>query len=382
MNRHERYMWSENRSETLPALMARLVEAYECNPERSAAIMRFRHLPGSSLVSQNPVNSAVADALSQSNSQAAQETFHRTLHDGSSQRQRYSELIETWHRGNEHLLEDELNDDLASGDSAWMRTAPEKERFDDTPDKIERMMESPNLAMYLREQNENQVQRYQKEAEMLETIPAMKEEWAERFGVDSALPADEFVRLCHLAQVRQMEEADLGFLRAPSSTVFWAKELVGRLAEVVEREDAIAKHPIARLSPEVPNGIRVLFEQAHLAYLFDFDIPCTLTCGALVEEAFQVRFAEMFSTWDEDYLEARKRGEKPHALAFREKIDRVVERYPFVEPAKRHAIEVWDARTRAMHKPEEYIRRDRNNSEAILSYARAVLKTLFEPVPD
>lgn len=378
-------MWNECRSDTLPALIARLVEAYECNPERSAAVMRFKYLPGKHREAQNPVNDVVAETLDQSESQATQETFDRTLHVGSLQQQRFSELLDRWRQGNEALLLDELNDDLALGDFPWMRTVLEKERFDDTPDKIERMMESPTLAEYLLAQSEKEKLEYQKEAEAMDRLPALKEEWAKRFGVDPKLPSDEFVRLCHLASLRQIEDRDLDSLRAPSSMVFWAKELVGRLAEIIEREDAITKHPIAAFGSKVPDGIRVLFEQAHLAYLFDFDIPCTLTCGALIEEAFQERFKEMFNGWDMQFKDAMRRFKeskgqerKPHGLAFWEKIDKVAQQNPFASAAKHLAIRIWDARSLAMHHPEEYFQQLNYKSKDALFDTRQVLTILFE----
>jgi len=38
-------------------------------------------------------------------------------------------------------------------------------------------------------------------------------------------------------------------------------------------------------------ALSVLFEQAHLCYLFNLEIPCAMTCGSLIEEAIEVKFS-------------------------------------------------------------------------------------------
>jgi hypothetical protein len=169
-------------------------------------------------------------------------------------------------------------------------------------------------------------------------------------------------------------------LKSGNLWIYWAKELVGMLPAVTRRAVELGKHPISQMpNDRVPEGLRALFKQAHLSYLFGLEIPCTLTCGALVEEAFQVRFQEMFGAWDKEYLDGRKKGERPHALTFREKIDRVVAESPFALPARKLAIGVWDARSKAMHKPEDYLGQERYKSATILSDTRKVLKILYEP---
>jgi hypothetical protein len=159
----------------------------------------------------------------------------------------------------------------------------------------------------------------------------------------------------------------------------WAKELIGLLPSIVDRSAHLDAHPLAKFADDVPTSLRLLFEQAHLSYILGLEIPCTLTCGALVEEAFQVRFKEMFEGWDQERRDARKRGEKPHDPPFWEKVDRVVEQNPIARPARQPAQSVWYARNSAMHNPQEYLRQGRYRSEAILSDARKVLQFLFDP---
>jgi hypothetical protein len=167
--------------------------------------------------------------------------------------------------------------------------------------------------------------------------------------------------------------------------VQWAKEVVGMLSTLLKRNAELEAHPMTKTDERIPVSIRVLFEQAHLSYLFDFDIPCTLTCGALVEEAFQSRFQKMFDEWDRQFIEAKRRfkeanglGEKPQALAFFAKIDKVIEQNPSVAPAKQLANRIWAARTQAMHHPEEYVRQVRYKSKDVLFDTRKVLGILFE----
>jgi hypothetical protein len=174
--------------------------------------------------------------------------------------------------------------------------------------------------------------------------------------------------------------------------IHWAKELVGMLPTVTKRAVELGKHPISDI-PNVPESLSVLFEQAHLAYLFDFDIPCVLTCGALVEEAFQKRFKEMFENWDRQFSEAKRQykeakmksnalkesEQKPQGLAFWEKIDKVVDQNPSAAPARQLANRIWGARTQAMHHPEDYFRQVKYKSRDVLFDTRKVLQFLFEP---
>ena len=294
------------------------------------------------------------------------------MHDGSSQRQRFTELLDCWHRGNGDLLEDELNDDIASGDWTWMRTLPEKERFDDTPEKIERMMESPVLAEHLLAQNEKEKLRYQEEAELVDRFPAFKKEWSERYGVDPATPSDEFVRLCRLALIRQLEEGDLDSLRAPSSTVFWAKELVARLPEIVDREDRLDEHPFSAIGKLVPPAHSTLFEQAHMLFLFDFDIPCVLTCGTLVEELVEKEFPVLNEKWVQQQRLEHK------SVTWKTKVRDVISANPLFGEAETILQSIMSARNEAAHDPAAYLRADRRRSEKILRETRKVLEIFYE----
>jgi hypothetical protein len=334
--------------------------------------MRFKYLPGKQLGAQNPVNDDVAQAIDQSESQATHEIFGRTMHDGSTQRQRFTELLDCWHQGNEDALEEKLTDDLAVGDFSWMRTVPEKERFDDTPENIDRMMSDPLLAKYLLSKNEDEKLSYQEEAEAVDRIPALRAMWAEQFGVDPATPSDEFVRLCKLTSFRQMEEVDLDSLRAPSATVFWAKELVGRLPEIIEREDRLESHPFAAIGKLVPPAHSILFEQAHMLYLFDFDIPCVLTCGTLVEELVEKEFPDLNKKW------AQQEWQEHKPVSFRSKVRDIITENPIFGEAEAFLLNIWSARNETTHDPAKYLRAGRNRSEEILKKTRKVLEIFFE----
>ena len=205
-----------------------------------------------------------------------------------------------------------------------------------------------------------------------------------RFGPRIPIPTDYgWYEYCGLAMDDEAsfdKEIEDDVRRSGNIWIHWAKELVGMLPSVTKRAVELGKHPISEIPKDrVPESLRVLFEQAHLSYLFGFEIPCTLTCGALVEEAFQARFKEMFDCWDQERKEARKRGEKHNDLPFWVKVDRVVEQNPSAGPARQPAQSVWQVRNNAMHHPEEYLRQSRYRSGAILSDVRKVLQILFEP---
>jgi hypothetical protein len=69
---------------------------------------------------------------------------------------------------------------------------------------------------------------------------------------------------------------------------------------------------------------------------------------------------------------------KPQGVAFWEKIDKVAEQNPFAAAAKELAIRIWDARSKAMHHPGEYLRQPKYRSKDALFDSRQVLTILFE----
>jgi hypothetical protein len=223
-------------------------------------------------------------------------------------------------------------------------------------------------------------------------------EFYNRFGPRVPIPTDYgWYEYCSLAMEDEADfdrEIEDDVRRSGNLWIHWAKELVGMLPAITRRAVEFGKHPISDIPKvRVPESLSVLFEQAHLAYLFDFDIPCVLTCGALVEEAFKERFNEMFEDWDRQFSEAKRKykeakmksnalkesEQKPQGLAFWEKIDKVVDQNPSAAPARQLANRIWGARTQAMHHPEDYLRQVKYKSRDVLFDTRKVLQFLFEP---
>lgn len=356
------FLQDEDKGIKLPALLARLIEGYECSPNRVRYVLRFKHLLGRRSDALKQVNGRTSESLAASELASRQDIFEKALHSPSKYLATYESLLQVWYRDNSQDLQDELTEDeITSWESDFELSEAERANRGE-------LLDDSHFRSTL-----------EREGESFEGNPELKQAIAKELGVGPDIEGFDLALRRYQAFRNDDENRHFAELKSPHAIDFWAKELVGMLPTIAERSLELTSHPIAQLGESIPDSLRVLFEQLHLSYLFGFEIPCTLTCGALVEEAFQVRFQEMFATWDREYLGAKKRGERPHALPFWEKIDRVVARNPFAGPARQLAKSVWDARTRAMHNPEEYIRRDGYESEVILPDARKVLQVLFEP---
>src|SRR5271157_5162869 len=88
----------ELKGTTLPALLARFIEAYECSPDRTAYVLRFKHLLGKKSQASKQVNDRTSEALSSSNATSLKDVFDKTLHSPSGYLAVYEGLLEDWYR--------------------------------------------------------------------------------------------------------------------------------------------------------------------------------------------------------------------------------------------------------------------------------------------
>jgi hypothetical protein len=146
----------------------------------------------------------------------------------------------------------------------------------------------------------------------------------------------------------------------------WAKELIGLLPSIVDRCSRLESHPFATIGEIVPIAHRTLFEQAHMLYLFDFDIPCVLTCGALVEELVKKEFKDLSTKWSEQQVN------------WESKINEIILQYPKYLSAKPFLENIMDNRNVAAHDPSAYLSNGRRRSENVLQMTRKVLEIFFE----
>ncbi len=146
----------------------------------------------------------------------------------------------------------------------------------------------------------------------------------------------------------------------------WAKELIGLLPSIVNRCSRLKFHPFAAIGEQIPIAHRTLFEQAHMLYIFDFDIPCTLTCGTLIEELVEKEFPEFITKWSEE------------KTVWELKVNDIVLRYPQYLEAKPFLENIMDNRNVAAHDPSAYLRNGNMRSESILRMTRKVLEIFFE----
>jgi hypothetical protein len=155
--------------------------------------------------------------------------------------------------------------------------------------------------------------------------------------------------------------------------IHWAKELVGMLPAITKRAVEFSKHPISDISNDrIPESLSVLFEQAHLCYLFNLEIPCAMTCGSLIEEAIEVKFPQLSDKWE------GKRANDRKQVSWKLKKMDVLEIYPHFEKVAKKANDVIYVRNDAVHKPETFLRDHRGKQASILRSTRDVLENLFE----
>jgi hypothetical protein len=146
----------------------------------------------------------------------------------------------------------------------------------------------------------------------------------------------------------------------------WAKELIGLLPSTVDRCSRLESHPFAAIGERIPIAHRTLFEQAHILYLFDFDIPCVLTCGVLVEELVKKEFHDLSTKWSEQQI------------SWESKINEIILQYPKYLSAKPFLENIMDNRNVAAHDPSAYLSNGRKRSENVLRMTRNVLEIFFE----
>jgi hypothetical protein len=156
-------------------------------------------------------------------------------------------------------------------------------------------------------------------------------------------------------------------------SIQWAKELLGMLPMVAKRSLSLEKHPLSDLPDErVPESLRVLFEQAHLCYLFNLEIPCAMTCGSLIEEALETRFPELRNEWQ------RKQREERKSVSWREKREQVTAIHPSFQKVAGIASDVVRDRNDAVHDPSKFLLGKHTEQASLLRKTRMVLANLFE----
>jgi hypothetical protein len=198
-----------------------------------------------------------------------------------------------------------------------------------------------------------------------------------RFGPRVPIPTDygwyEYCSLVMDDEASFQREIDDEVRRSGNLWIHWAKELVGMLPTVTRRAVELGKHPISEIPKDrVPESLRVLFEQAHMLYIFDFDIPCLLTCGGLVEELVRKEFPDLNDKW------SIKQSLEHKSVSWKSKVNDVVSQYPKFQSAKRHLLDIWYVRNDAAHDPAKYLTAGKSSSEEILRKTRKVLEVFFE----
>ena len=182
-----------------------------------------------------------------------------------------------------------------------------------------------------------------------------------RFGPRVPIPTDYgWYEYCGLAMddeasfAREIEEEVRG---SGNLWIHWAKELVGMLPAITKRAVELGKHPISDIPKDhVPESLSVLFEQAHLCYLFNFDIPCVVTCGSLLEDAFKTRFPDLAIGW-----EKLRNQSPPKYVSLLGKAKDVVGHNPrskvsaFLSGEYSSLWEINDTRRYAVHDPGTYL---------------------------
>jgi hypothetical protein len=347
----------ELKGTTLPALLARFVEAYECSPNRTAYVLRFKHLLGRESQAPKQVNNRTSEALASSIAASSKEIYDKTLHSPSLYLSVYEGLLEDWYRGNRGFFEDELTEDeVVFRDSNYELTDEEREARGE-------LFDNPYFRSSL-----------EKQAEDFEKNPDLKRAFAREFGYKEEIPAFDLLIRMHQKTENDSESSHFDYVKRSKPDLRWSKELIGRLGDIVEREVGLEAHPFASVGELVPIAHRTLFEQAHMLYLFDFDIPCVLTCGTLVEELVEKEFPDLSNIWSQMHLPIEERRH----ISWESKIQDVVSMYPKYSSAKPFLENIVDNRNVAAHDPSAYLSNGRKRSESILRMTRNVLEIFFE----
>ena len=354
----------ENAGINLPALLSRLIEAYESSPGRARYVLQFKHLLGRSPKALKPVNKRTADALGTSDEASKVATFQKMLHAPAQNLDVYGALLRAWYDTNLADLQDELTEDEVT---SW-------ESDHELPETELKARGELLDNSHFRTELERQVKEF-------DSKPSLKEAIAKELGLNPNKVDGFDLALRRFQEFKNTAEQDhFRRLRMPNLSVFWAKELIGMLPLVVERSQGFTSHPISKLGDTVPKGLRVLFEQAHLCFLFDLDIPCVVTCGSLLENAFKSRFPELAVRWDSE-----RTKNPPRYVSLVAKARHVIAHDPSSTLSSRlgsqmHALRTISSdRNRAVHDPNLYLGSGKQKSEAILRNTRDILGVLFEP---
>jgi hypothetical protein len=340
---------------TLPALLARFVEAYECSPNRAEYVLKFRHLLGRNSEAVKQVNSKTSGALAFSDAASQQGIFEKTLHTSSKFLDVYENLLRAWYLGNSWDFQDELTEDeVTSWDQDFQLSDEERASRGDLLD-----------GTYLHSKLEE-------EAESFESNPGLKRAIASELGLSPDVEGFDLALRRYQANKNESEKRHFAILESPRAMTFWAKELVGRLGEIVGREEGLDSHPFAAVGEHIPIAHRTLFEQAHMLYLFDFDIPCVLTCGTLVEELVEKEFPALNQKWAQQQRSERK------SVSWRSKVRDVISENPLFREAEEFLLGIMFARNEVAHDPAAYLRAGRQRSEEILRKTRKVLEIFYE----
>ncbi len=343
------------RGTILPALLARFVEAYECSPNRAEYVLRFRHLLGRTSVSPKTPNKSAVMAFELSNEASSDQAFQRVLHVPDKYLNSYEALLSDWYRGNLWDLQDELNEDeITSWDADYELSESERARRGHP-------LDSPHFVSML-----------ERNAEAFDGHPNLRNEVARELGVDATTPAFDLALRQFQSGERDSEERYLRRIENSNALLLWAKELVGRLPEVVERDQSFKAHAIASMNGYVPQSIMLLFEQAHICHIFDLEIACVVLSGGLIEEAFEVRFPKLRDKWHDQQHRDKK------AVPWRQRVAEVVERLPSFSDQANAVLEVLGYRNDAIHEPAKYLRERRTSSGRVLEMSRKILQCLFE----
>lgn len=335
-------------------LLARLVEAYECGPNRVEYILRFRHLLSRrNALPQKGVSHKLNKALDSSGTSALNEMFGKTLHSPSKYLREYERLLDDWHQRNASLLEDELTEDeVTSWEGDYELADEERERRGDLFDNLHATFE--------------------KESEDLKRNPELKRAFAREMGVAEDIDAFDLVVRRYQGSHSDSETSYFADISRPKAGLLWSKELIGRIEEIVEREQKLLSHPVASLGASIPKSIGVLFEQSHLCFLFNLELPCIISCGALLEEAVENRFPELSAKWFRQWKKERV------SASFRKKIEEVVSAHPWAAQISSPALRIYEVRNEAVHAPAKYLGSGKGEPTEILRDTREVLHILYE----
>lgn len=335
--------------------LARLVEAYECSPNRAEYVLRFRHLLGSRIQTQKKVNPRVAKALDSSGKSALEDAYNKTLHLPSKYLDEYQRLLDHWYLSNASRLEDELTEDeITSWEDDYELTDEERERRG-------HLFDNPHFQVWLNE-----------ESERLRENPDLRQALARELGVAQDTDAFDLVIRRHQNITNDSEARHFARISRPKPGILWSKELIGRIEEIVGREREWLRHPVAFLGEQIPKSIHVLFEQSHLCFLFDLEVPCIISCGALLEEAIETKFPDLSKEW------IRRWSKDRVSTPFPKKVEEVIAAYPSVALISDPVLRVYKVRNEVVHEPANFLKSHKCEPIEILRDTRGVLRILYE----